>query len=162
MQAQLLQSSGKQMEHFLHEFVDKSRNEWVIKRSWLSCDPSMEIPEEFIGPKWLCLLELFDPKSNHFPDILKCFFNLTHFIKRFPFARICISFDDQSCSFPILHSQILCNGHSVDSQVFHGDFNTVIAINARIDDFSSESSWFVGSGELWIKIIPPSDLIPRV
>ena len=147
------------MEYFFHELVDKSGDERIIECSWLSGDPSVEVSDEFVSPKGLSLFELFDPQFNHFSDILKCFFDLTHFIQRFPLIGSVITFNDQTSGFSILQAQFFSNGDCVDSQIFHDDLDTVVAIDAWVDDFSGESMRLVGGNQIGVEFVPPSDLI---
>ena len=162
MQTQQLQPSGEQVEHLLHEFVDQPSQERVVEGSGVGGDPSVEVPEKFVRAEGLALLELFDPQSDHFSDILKSFLDLTHLIQRLPLGAVGVALHHQPRSLPILHSQILSNCHCIHRQILHRHLDAVIAVDARIDYFSCESGGFVGGGELAVEIVPPSYLVPRV
>lgn len=163
MKTELLESSGQEMENFFHQFIDYSGDERIVESTRLSGDPSMEISQKFVCPERLCIFKLLDPQFYHFSNILKSFFDLSHFIKRFPFVIIVgVPLDNQTCSFSVFLSQFLGDGYGVDCQVFHGDLNAIVAINTWVQNFSCEYARLIGGYYVLVEIVPPSNLISRM
>lgn len=164
MKTELFESSGQEMEHFLHQFIYYSGDEGVVESTRLSGDPSMEIPQKFVRPERLRFFELLDPQFNHFSNILKSFFDLSHLIKRLPFVIVAVSvpLNDQTRSFSVFLSQFFCYCYRIDCQIFHGNLDAVVAINTWVQNFSCKCTGLVGGYYVLVEIVPPSYLISRM
>ena len=69
------------MKHFLHQLINQTSKQGVVKGAGLRGDPLVEVSEELIGPERLTFFELLNPYLNHFSDVLKRFLHLRDLIK---------------------------------------------------------------------------------
>jgi hypothetical protein len=61
MQAELFKSSGEEVEHFFHEFVDQSGEQGVVEGSGLGGYPLVKVFEQITGTLRLVLFVLLHP-----------------------------------------------------------------------------------------------------